>query len=142
MSELDDALAQESWSLREHLAAGSDASLREPALPRLALLMVSRSGGLRFTSRTITIYHNGLVAGDDPSRRLRRLPPLAIARLYHTLLRARPCRLPSRIEPAPDGYVYSFHARIGERICRFEVAAYNAPPAVRDLLRLVQQAGL
>lgn len=133
---------QGGWSLGEHLADGSDASLRSPALPRRALLMVSRSGGLRFTTRTITIYHNGLVISDDPDRRPRTLSPQAIRRLYHTLLRARPCRLPHRSESSPDGYVYSFHIRIGARICQFEVVTHNAPSAVRTLLRLVRQAGL
>ncbi len=132
---------QGGWSLGERLADGSDASLRAPALPRLALLRVSRSGGLRFTTRTITIYHNGLVISNDPARRPRTLSPQVIARLHHALLRARPCRLPRRIALSPDSYVYSFHVRIGERICQFEVVAANAPPAVHALLRLVHQAG-
>ncbi|WP_298816603.1 hypothetical protein [Chloroflexus sp.] len=140
MNDPVDPLARQSWKPGD--PADSAAPLPEPELPRAALLRVSRSGGLRFQSHTITIYRNGLVISDKRARRPRFLASLAFTRLYHTLLQTRPFRLPHCIESGPDSYVYTIQARIGERMCRFEVSAHHTLPAVRALLRQLRLAGL
>ncbi|NNJ09241.1 hypothetical protein EKD04_002750 [Chloroflexales bacterium ZM16-3] len=135
------------------LSAGEyDTSLSQPApddagealeLPQGALLAFRRSGGLRFTTRTIIVYRDGWVLSVDEQAAWRfHLRADELDRLAHLALRAQLARhRPSGAAQPPDAYAYEIAARIGRRVRRAEAMGGSIPaplaPLIRSLARLL-----
>jgi hypothetical protein len=125
-------------SLSPLAPAGDDSETLE--LPRAALLALRKSGGLRFSSRTLVVYRDGRVWSDAEGARLRRIGADDLARLRHLALRARLARhgSPGAGQP-PDGYAYEIAVRVGRRVRRAELLDGHIPAEVAALLRALRQ---
>lgn len=130
------------------LGGGFDASLsadaapapppeEPPLLPRGGLVALRKSGGLRFTSRSVVVYRSGralIDGGPDAAPRERRLSADELERLKGLILRARLARhKPAGSQPA-DGYAYEIAARVSKRLRSVEVYDGAMPEAIRELV--------
>lgn len=139
------------------LAAGeADTALRagEPApaegepderliVPRGALVVFRKSGGLRFTSRSCVVYRSGRVERSSLAEgraRPARLSAAEMDRLRHLLLRARLASWErERPGPPPDGYSYEIAARYGSTTRRVDLADHHIPDAIEPLVRALSK---
>ncbi len=110
-------------------------------LPDDAMIVLRKSGGLRFTTRTIVVYVDGRIESDRRGQRaagridrtqleeLRRL--LAAIDFLHLTLPA--------IKPSPDAHVYEIAARIDREINRVEVAEGRIPGSLKPLIEQLRR---
>lgn len=109
----------------------------EPLLPRGGLVALRKSGGLRFTSRSVVVYRSGralIGGGPAAAPRERRLSAEELERLKGLILRARLARQrPTGSQPA-DGYAYEIAARVSKRLRSVEVYDGAMPEAIRELV--------
>lgn len=117
----------------------------EPArltLPRRGLVAMRRSGGLRFTSRTVTVYRDGRVKatpdpvlGPTPDRRL---DDEELAELYRALEQAAlPDLPPTSGRQNPDAYAYEMAAHVEGKDYWVELFDGSIPENVAPLLSLL-----
>ncbi|NTW00153.1 MAG: hypothetical protein HGA19_02480 [Oscillochloris sp.] len=147
MSDPNQADSHHSFSLGGLGAGEYDTSLGQPTpdelhLPRTALLAFRKSGGLRFTSRTVVIYRDGWVVQVErgAQTRLCHLDIDQLDRLNHLALRGRLARHKATGAPQPpDGYVYEIAARIGGYMRRAEVMAQRMPADLAPLIRALNR---
>ncbi|MBX0328486.1 hypothetical protein K2Z83_12440 [Oscillochloris sp. ZM17-4] len=156
MSDPNQPDAQMSFSLGGLGAGEYDTDLHQPApndaderleLPRGALIAFRRSGGLRFTTREITVYRDGRVIREGGAARPAHLRDDQLAQLAHMALRARLARHGAAgTRQTPDGYAYEVAARIGRRVRRAEVQDGAIPaelaPLIRALVRLLGRSSM
>ncbi len=146
MSDQNKPDQQGGFSLGDLSAGEYDTSLGQPApdaagealeLPSGALLAFRRSGGMRFTTRTIFVYRGGWVLSVDAQAARRfHLRPDELDRLVGLALRAGLARhRPSGAAQPPDGYAYEIAARVGRQVRRAEVMTGSIPAALAPLVR-------
>jgi hypothetical protein len=101
-----------------------------------------QSGGLRFSTREMMVYHDGRVSFRrqgklDTHEGSRRITPDEVADLKaaiaHSGLRDLP-RFSSIGRPSPDGYAYELIARAGRKLKAIEFFDGGIPAEVRPLL--------
>ena len=111
-------------------------------LARGAFIAVRQSGGLRFSTREVMVYHDGRVAARrqgklDTREEARRITPGEVADLKaaiaHSSLPDRP-RFASIGRQSPDGYAYELIARAGRKLKAIECFDGSIPPEVKPLL--------
>jgi hypothetical protein len=111
------------------------------ALPRGGLVAFRKSGGLRFTSRGITVYRTGWVVPlEGTEGRPRHMTDEALQALEALLLHSGMSR--RRHEKAAgsrDGYYYEITARYGGRTRYAEVADGAIPEELRRLIDVLQR---
>jgi hypothetical protein len=104
-----------------------------------------RSGGLRFTSRDVTVFRSGRVEADaDPllgsgmTVGTRRLSDPELAELHRALDAARFTELPPTAgRPSPDAYSYEIAARVGGSDHFVETFDGSIPDQLAPLIRLL-----
>lgn len=114
-------------------------------LPEGGLVALRRSGGIRFTSRSVTVYVNGQVAtGGDTTpistkhAPARKLDDEELAHLYRALEQANFEHLPATSgKQNPDGYAYEIAARIGPANYTIEVFDGSIPSRLAPLIQLL-----
>ncbi len=109
-------------------------------LPRGAFLVVRQSGGLRFSTREVTVYNDGhliarrqgkLGAGEGS----RRITPAEVAELKELIEQSGLWELsPSIGRQSPDGYAYELIARVGRKSKAIEFFDGSVPAKVQSLL--------
>ncbi len=108
-------------------------------LPQNGLVALRKSGGLRFSSRAVTVLRSGWAlqqAHIGPLSRPRRVAPSALEALRRLTLRARLGSLPDTIgRGSPDGFAYELAARIGHKVHHVTVDDGSIPPALDPLIR-------
>ena len=111
-------------------AQAEDTGEERLVLPPGALVAMRRSGGLRFTSRTVVIYADGRVVTDGGSEtkqgagRARKLSDAELAALYRALEEAGLDELPPRSgRQNPDAYAYELAVRLEGR--EYATEAYD-----------------
>jgi hypothetical protein len=123
--------------------AGSAAPEDLLIVPRGALVVLRKSGGLRFTSRSCVVYRSGRVErgslAEGPARATH-LSAAEMGRLRHLLLRARLASWErERPAAAPDAYSYEIAARYGNSTRRVELADHHIPDAIAPLVRALSK---
>jgi hypothetical protein len=135
----DEALGKISDGPRDDRLDAADDRLK---LARGAFIAVRQSGGLRFSTREVTVYHDGLVVARrqgklDSREEARRITPGEVADLKAAIaqssLRDRP-RFASIGRPNPDGYAYELIARAGRKLRAIEFFDDSIPSDVKPLL--------
>ena len=130
---------------RRYGTPGPTVSEERLGLPPDGLVAMSRSGGLRFTSRDVIVYKNGLVEVDrDPalsstkSKATRILNDQDLAELYRVLDAINFSELPvTSGRPNPDAYAYEIVARIGGADYSVEAFDGSIPEQLSPLIRLL-----
>jgi hypothetical protein len=110
-------------------------------LPRGGLISMRRSGGLRFTSRTVTVFRDGTVTVEDRATGARpagKLDDPDLAELYRALDTANFPELPPVSgHQNPDAYAYEIAARIARTNYALETFDGSIPPQLDPLVRLL-----
>ena len=110
-------------------------------LPRGAFIAFRQSGGLRFSTREVIVYHSGRVSwrrqgklgADEGSRHI---APAQVADLKQLITQSGLFGLPQPIgRPSPDGYAYELIARAGRQSRSIEFFDGSLPPEVQPLLK-------
>lgn len=120
------------------LSAPNDAPL---ILPKGALVAMRKSGGLRFTSRTVVVHRDGRVSaqGNTRSRNLRppaRLSKTQLSSLKHTVAKSMNAATPKSLgQQNPDAYAYEIVARVGRRVVTTEVFDGSIPSEMTGLIK-------
>ena len=131
-------------------ASASPADTEPLTLPRGALVTLRRSGGLRFTSRTITVHRDGQISHSltgTGTRGLRdkvksapshvsneQLSDLKIA-VSQAGLDATATRKIGASKQSPDSYAYEIIARLGNKQTAIEVVDGSIPQTLKPLIR-------
>ena len=122
-------------------------------LPDGGLVAMRKSGGLRFTSRTVTVFRDGRVmvntqAGGLPSdagsapHSTRQMNDAELAQLYRALDRAALPELPQVSgRQNPDAYAYELAALLEGREYSAEVFDGSVPEQVAPLIQLLARFG-
>ena len=135
----DTALGKISDGPRDDRLDAADDRLK---LARGAFIAVRQSGGLRFSAREVTVYHDGLVVARrqgklDSREEARRITPGEVAdvkaAIAHSSLRDLP-RFSSIGQQNPDGYAYELIARAGRKLKSIEFFDGSIPSEVQPLL--------
>ncbi len=111
-------------------------------LPEGALIAMSKSGGLRFSTRGLVVYSDGHGRYDIGPRAGRpaqsgalELTESQLARLRRTIAGIDFSRLPARLERVnPDAFVYEIAVRTLGREYHVETSEGNIPPALKPLI--------
>ena len=95
-------------------------------LPDGALIAMRKSGGFRFTSTQITVYHDGRVEVGKKSKDVptstRKLSDNELAKLYRALDGANLPELPATVGyQSPDAYAYEIAANLGQTTYNVEM---------------------
>jgi hypothetical protein len=114
-----------------------------PVLPRGGLVVMRRSGGLKFTSREVAVYRDGRVVNrrhEDGFTLYRgaaeRLSERELAELKELIARAEFPRFAGAAgRQPPDRYSYEIAARVGRRLRRVEVFQGAIPESIEPLVR-------
>lgn len=114
-------------------------------MPDGALVAMRKSGGLRFTSRTVVVYANGQVATDDAVQpgsagpaQARKLADADLAALYRALNGANFPQLPATSgRQNPDAFAYELAARAGSAAYSVEVFDGSVPAQLTPLIHLL-----
>jgi hypothetical protein len=130
---------------RRYGTPGATVSEERLRLPPDGLVAMSRSGGLRFTSRDVIVYKNGLVEIDhDPAlsstgaKATRILNDQELAELYRVLDAINFAALTvTSGRPNPDAYAYEIVARIGGADNSVEAFDGSIPEQLSPLIRLL-----
>jgi hypothetical protein len=135
----DEALGKLSDGPRDDRLKAADDRLK---LARGAFVALRQSGGLRFSTREVMVYHDGRVISRrqgklDAREGSRRITPGEVADLKaaitHGGLRALP-PFASIGRPSPDGYAYELIARAGRILKSLEFFDGSIPSEVQPLL--------
>ena len=135
----DEALGKLSDEPRDDQLSAADGRL---TLARGACIAMRQSGGLRFSTREVMVYHDGRVAARRQGKlgtreESRRITPGEVADLKaaiaHSSLRDRP-RFASIGRQSPDGYAYELIARAGRKLKAIEFFDGSIAPEVKPLL--------
>ena len=111
-------------------------------LPRGAFIAFRQSGGLRFSTREVMVYHDGRVVARrqgklDTREGSWRITPDEMgdlkAAIAHSGLRDLP-RFSSIGQQNPDGYAYELIARAGRKLKSIEFFDGSIPAEVQPLL--------
>jgi hypothetical protein len=114
-------------------------------LPRGAFIALRQSGGLRFSTREVTVYNagrliwnrQGKLAAENGSRRI---TPAEVAELKELIKQSGLWELSNSIgRPSPDGYVYELIARLGRKSTAIEFFTGNIPADIQTLLVRLKQ---
>ncbi len=132
-----DKLGQLASGPRDDRLQSADDRLK---LPRRALIALRQSGGLRFSTREVTVYNDGhliarrqgkLGAGEGS----RRITPAEVAELKELIEQSGLWELPTSIgRQSPDGYAYELIARVGRKSKAIEFFDGRVPAEVKSLL--------
>lgn len=153
---IDDEPAEPSSGENDKAVLGSlgggpaDTSLSEPedaplALPKGALVAMRKSGGLRFTSRTIVVHRDGQVSVQSSARSRSLKPP---ARLNKEQLSALKRSVAKSMNAAtaksigrqnPDAYAYEIVARANRGVVATEVYDGSIPASMAGLIKELSQ---
>ena len=110
-------------------------------LPRGGLITMRKSGGLRFTSRTVTVFRDGTVTVEDRATGARpagKLDDAELAKLYRALDAANFPELPASTgHQNPDAYAYEIAARIGRTNYAVESFDGSIPQQLAPLIHLL-----
>jgi hypothetical protein len=114
-------------------------------LPRGAFVVFRQSGGLRFSTREVTVYNDGRVilhwqgklgVGEGS----RRITPDEVAELKELIEHSGLRELPNSIgRPNPDGYAYELIAHFRRKSRSIEFFDGNVPAKVQPLLAHLKQ---
>ena len=135
----DEALGKMSDGPRDDRLNAADDRLK---LARGAFIALRQSGGLRFSTREVMVYHDGRVISRrqgklDAREGSRRITPGEVADLKaaiaHSSLSALP-RFASIGRQSPDGYAYELIARTGRQSKSIEFFDGSIPSEVQPLL--------
>ena len=109
-------------------------------LPRRAFIAFRQSGGLRFSTREVTVYNDGRVisrrqgklgAGEGSQR----ITPAEVAELKDLIAQSDLMRLPTSIgQQSPDGYAYELIARVRRKSKLIEFFDGSIPADAQTLL--------
>lgn len=122
--------------------APADESL---ALPKGALVAMRKSGGLRFTSRTVVIHRDGQVTQSSSTRSRNFKPPARmnkrqLSSLKHTVARCMSGATAKSIgRQNPDAYAYEILARVGRRVMTTEMFDGSIPASMAGLIKQLSQ---
>lgn len=112
-------------------------------LPQNGMVALRKSGGMRFTSRAVTVLRSGWAHQQphaEPPPRPRRVTPAATEALRRLALRARLGALPDTVgTPSPDAYAYELATRIGRRVHRVTVYDGSIPARLEPLIRALSR---
>jgi len=117
----------------------------ELKLPRDAFIALRQSGGLRFSTREITVHNDGRVIWNrqgklDAGEGLRRITPDEVAELKDLIERSGLWELPNPIgQPSPDGYAYELIARFDQKSTAIEFFDRNISAELKALLDQMKQ---
>lgn len=121
------------------------------SLPKSALVVMRKSGGARFSARTVTVRRDGRIvrsieagaAGDaDDRQRASRKRPVRLTKpqlsqLRILLAQSRLGQASARGAQPPDGYAYEIVGRVGRSAQSAEVFDGNIPAAMQPLIRML-----
>ncbi len=109
-------------------------------LPSGAFIAFRQSGGLRFRSREVIVYHDGRVitrrqgklgAGEGS----RHITPTEVADLKALIERSRLRELPRSVgRPSPDGYAYELIVRLNRGLSSIEFFDGSIPSEMKTVL--------
>jgi hypothetical protein len=114
-------------------------------LPKGALVAMRKSGGLRFTSRTVVIHRDGQVTQTSITRTRNLRPP---ARLSNRQMSSMKMDVAKSMSGAtaksigrqnPDAYAYEIVARVGRRVVSTEVFDGSMPASMAGLIKRLNQ---
>ena len=117
-------------------------------LPKGAIVALRKSGGLRFTSRTVAVHRDGQITrssstyqrdlGQGTTNRLTndQLSAIKVALSQAGLGGPTPKTSGSQ---SPDAYAYEIAARMGTKQYAVEVFDGSIPEAIKPLIRLLSQ---
>ena len=117
----------------------------ELKLPRDAFIALRQSGGLRFSTREITVHNDGRViwnrqgklAAENGSRRI---SPDEVAELKELIEHSGLSALPNSIgRPSPDGYAYELIARLDRKLKVIEFFDGSIPVQLHTLLQQLKK---
>lgn len=132
---------------KKAVPAGSPAPVDVPlALPKGALVSMRKSGGVRFSSRTVTVHRDGRVGhGSSDNTRSRnkglpsRLTSTQLSKLKREVSKAgletHAARKGIGEQQSPDSYAYEIVARVGNKVQSVEMLDGNIPDSVMPLIR-------
>jgi hypothetical protein len=135
----DEALGKMSDGPRDDRQNVTDDRLK---LPRGAFIALRQSGGLRFSTREVMVYHDGRVVARRQGKlgareESRRITPGEVAELKAAIARSSLRELPGSASigrPNPDGYAYELIARAGRKLKAIEFFDGSVPSEVKPLL--------
>jgi hypothetical protein len=109
-------------------------------LPRGAFIALRQSGGLRFSTREVTVYNDGRVIWQrqgklDAGKGSRRITPDGVAELKDLIAQSGLRKFSNPIgQPSPDGYAYELIARIDRKSTSIEFFTGSIPADIQTLL--------
>lgn len=123
--------------------AASEAPL---TLPKGALVVMRKSGGLHFISRQVVVRtdgrivrtHDAATPTHKEAKRSNRLSRDELARLRLMLAKSNLAQVAGRVGKAtqnPDAYAYEIVARVGRKVQAAEVFDGSIPPELEPLIR-------
>jgi hypothetical protein len=109
-------------------------------LPRGAFIAWRQSGGLRFSTREVTVYHDGRVIwnrqGKLAEEGSRRITPAEVTELKTLIEHSGLGKFSNPIgRPSPDGYAYELVARFGRKSTAIEFFDGSLPAQLHALLQ-------
>jgi hypothetical protein len=110
-------------------------------LPRGAFIALRQSGGLRFSTREVIVYHDGRVTWQrqgklDAGNGSRRITAAEVAALKELIKHSGLAGLPQPIgQPSPDGYAYELIVRVGRKSTAIEFFDGSIPAQLHALLQ-------
>lgn len=124
-----------------------DASDDHLSLPEGGLVAMRRSGGFRFTSMEVVVYHNGqftvqgsAIGGQSRPASGGRLSDAKMGTLFRALDGANfPNLAPAIGRQSPDAYAYEITARIGANTYSLEVFDGSIPKQLVPLIRFLSR---
>ena len=114
-------------------------------LPPGAFIAFRQSGGLRFRTREVSVYHDGHLTSRHEGQlaggtTVRRITPAEVADLQELITLSGLFELPGLIgRPNPDAYAYELIARLGPQTKRIEFFDNSIPSEVGPLVRQLKQ---
>jgi hypothetical protein len=109
-------------------------------LPRGAFIALRKSGGLRFSTREVTVYRDGRVTSRRQGKLgagegSRRITPAEVADLRELIEQSGLWELPNSIgRQSPDGYAYELSMRVDRKSKSIEFFDGSIPVEVQPLL--------
>jgi len=130
-------LGRLSSSPRDDQLQATDDRLR---LPRRAFIALRQSGGLRFSTREVTVYNDGRVTWQrqgklDAEEGSRRITPDEVVEIKDLIAHSGLWKFSNPIgQPSPDGYTYELIARFERKSKLIEFYDGSIPAEIRPLL--------
>jgi hypothetical protein len=115
------------------------------ALPRRSVVVLRKSGGMRFSSREVTVFRDGRVGyrrvDTNPKARRRTVQRLTPAQMdeVRRLVNSVPWTAPRfGAVQGPDSFAYELVARIGRSLQETEAFDGAIPPDLKPLIDALQ----